>query len=174
MYSAWGTILCGWALAEQGQGDEGIDEMRRGIAAWRAIGAAMMLSNWLASLAKAYAKVGKREGALRLLDEALSLVDRNEERCWEAELHRLKGELFLKEGRDAQAEACFERALKVARRQSAKSLELRAATSLSRLWQRQDKGKEARELLQGAYDWFSEGFATADLVEAKALLDELS
>jgi predicted ATPase len=149
--------------------------MCEGIAALRAIGAAVTLPSSLASLAKAYGQVGEIGIALDLFDEALGLVEENGERCWEAELHRLEGELLLmKEEEEAEAEACFQRALDVARRQRARSWELRAATSLSRLWHRQGKRAEARALLQGIYGWFSEGFGTADLVEARALLDALA
>jgi predicted ATPase len=182
LYLASGTILRGWALAQGGlepvegqpQVEEGIGQMCEGIAALRAIGAAVTLPSSLASLAGAYGQVGEIGKALDLLDEALGLVDENGERCWEAELHRLEGELLLMKEEQAEAEVCFQRALDVARRQRARSWELRAATSLSRLWHRQGKRAEARALLQGIYGWFSEGFGTADLVEAKALLDALA
>jgi predicted ATPase len=111
---------------------------------------------------------------LNLLDEALGLVEENRERSWEAELYRLKGELLLAKGEETQAEACFHAALGIARRQRARSWELRAATSLSRLWHRQGREMDARESLQGIYDWFSEGFYTADLEEAGALLKALA
>ena len=113
---------------------------------------------------------------MNILDEALGLVEKNGQRLHEAELYRLKGELLLKQSvsDEQQAETCFRQALEVARRQQAKSWELRAAMSLSRLWQQQGKCTEARELLAPVYDWFTEGFDTADLREAKALLEELS
>lgn len=187
LYLAWGTILSGWALAQrarepfegqhalrQVQVEEGIGQMEGGILALRAIGAAVTLPSSLASLAQAYGQVGRVGKALDLLDEALVLVDENGERCWEAELHRLKGELMLKREEQADAEACFQCAVDIARRQGARSWELRAATSLSRLWHRQKKTAEARELLQGIYGWFSEGVGTADLVAARALLDRLA
>ena len=187
LYQAWGAILSGWALAHgarepyegqpavwRGQTEEGIDHMQGGLLALRAIGAAVTLPSSLASLAQAYSQVGKVGKALDLLDEALGLVEENGERCWEAELHRLKGELMLKKEEQADAEACFQRALDIARHQRARSWELRAAMSLSRLWRRQKKTAEARELLQGIYGWFSEGFGTADLVEARTLLDRLA
>jgi predicted ATPase len=132
------------------------------------------LPSSLASLAQAYGQVGEIGKALDLLDEALGLVDENRERCWEAELYRLKGELLLAKGEESQAEACFQHALDVARRQRARSWELRAATSLSRLWHRQGRRTEARKFLQEIYDWFSEGFDTPDLKEASALLDALA
>jgi predicted ATPase len=148
--------------------------MCEGIAALRALGAAVTLPSSLASLAQVYGQVGEIGKALDLLDEALGLVDVNGERCWEAELYRLKGELLLAKGEESQAEACFQHALHVARRQRARSWELRASTSLSRLWQRQGHRTEARGLLQEIYDWFSEGFSTPDLKEAKALLEALA
>jgi predicted ATPase len=191
LYLAWGMILRGWALAQghperrpgavvKGQPETGIDQMRAGIDqiragidAWRATGAAVMLPGSLASLAEAYGNAGKIEKAVGLLDEALRLVDENGERCWEAELYRLQGELLLLRGEnEAQAEACFQRATDLARRQHARSWELRAAGSLGRLLHRQGRTKEARALVQGIYGWFSEGFDTADLREAKALLKQ--
>jgi predicted ATPase len=186
LYLAWGTILRGWALAQEelelvggqpapapAQAQEGASQMCEGIAALRAIGAAVTLPSSLASLAQAYGQVGKIEQALDLLDEALGLVDENGERCWEAELHRLKGELVLRREEQAEAEVCFQLALHIARRQHARLWELRAATSLGRLWQRQGKKAEARALLDDIYSWFKEGFDTADLREARALLEAI-
>jgi len=169
------TILRGWALAQQGAREEGLDQMRQGMAAWQATGAEVDRPYFLVLQAEAYRKVDQPEEALRMLIEALALIDRCGDRYWEAELHRLKGEILLSQaGSDkVQAEACFHQALDVARHQQAKSLELRAAVSLSRLWQHQGKGAEARELLAEIYGWFTEGFDTADLREAKALLEEL-
>jgi adenylate cyclase len=122
--------------------------------------------------------VGKAKEGLALLSEGLGLVDKNGERCWEAELHRLKGELLLKQNEGEtcfhNAETCFRKAVQVARRQSAKSWELRAAMSLSHLLQKQGRGEEAGNLLREIYGWFTEGFDTTDLKEAKALLEELS
>ncbi|KPJ49549.1 MAG: hypothetical protein AMJ38_03185, partial [Dehalococcoidia bacterium DG_22] len=175
LYLAWGTILRGWVLAEQGRENDGIDQMRKGIAAWQAIGAAVTLPKSLASLAEACGKVGKAKEGLRLAAEALAAVDVTGERCWEAELYRLKGELLLLQGEaEAEIEACFLHAIDVARRQCARAWELRAATSLSRLWQGQGRKENAKELLQEIYGWFTEGFDTADLREAKALLDALA
>jgi len=174
LYLAFGTALRGWVLAAQGQEDEGLRQMEEGIAALRSVRGAAMLSHLLASLAEAYGRAGKAERALSLLDEALSLAEATGGCFWEAELYRLKGETLLEKGEEAEAEACFEQALAVARRQQARSWELRAAMSLGRLWQRQGKWEEARQLLKPIYDWFSEGFGTADLQEARALLDVLS
>ena len=168
------TFTRGWALAVQGRHEEGMAQMRQGLAARRAIGAGITLAEYSARLGEAYGRIGQAEEGLRLLDEALAVVDKGD-RWYEAELHRLKGELLLRQAvPDApQAETCFQQALAVARRQQAKSWELRAAMSLSRLWQQQGKRAEARELLAPIYSWFTEGFDTPDLQEAKALLEDL-
>jgi TOMM system kinase/cyclase fusion protein len=175
-WDSWGTVLRGWALAEQGQCAEGIAQLRQGIAAWRATGAALQLPYYLALLVEAYGKAGQADEGLRVLAEALAAVHTTGERQHEAELHRLKGALLLaQEGADAQkAERCFRQAMDVACQQQAKSLELRAATSLSRLWQQQGNCAEAHKLLAPIYGWFTEGFNTADLQEAKALLETLA
>jgi len=177
LFLAWGTALRGWALAEQGEIEEGIAQMQQGLATWRTMGGKVWLPIPLSFLAEAYGKVGKAEEGLALLTEGLGLVDKNGERCREAELHRLKGKLLLKQSEGEtcfrDAETCFRQALEVARRQSAKSWELRVAMSLSHLWQKQGRGEEARKLLQEIYGWFTEGFDTPDLKEAKALLEEL-
>ncbi|HEX3234685.1 MAG TPA: AAA family ATPase [Gemmatimonadales bacterium] len=175
-WDSWGTVLRGWALAEQGQCAEGIAQLRQGIAAWRATGAALQLPYYLALLVEAYGKAGQAEEGLRVLAEALAAVHTTGERQHEAELHRLKGALLLaQDGADAQAaERCFRQAIDVACQQQAKSLELRAATSLSRLWQQQGNCAEAHKLLAPIYGWFTEGFDTADLQEAKALLETLA
>jgi predicted ATPase len=167
------TFTRGWALAAQGRHEEGIAQMHQGLAARRAIGAGVTLAEYSARLGEAYGRIGQVEEGLRLLDEALALVDKDS--WYEAELHRIKGELLLRQAvPDApQAEACFQQALAVARRQQAKSWELRAGMSLARLWQQQGKRAEARRLLAEIYGWFTEGFDTADLQEAKALLEEL-
>ena len=173
---ATGAILLGWALAAQGQRAEGIAQVRHGLDAFRATGAELARPYYLALLAEASGQVGQAGEGLPLLAEALAVVHKNGERWWEAELHRLKGELLLILSPENQvdAEACFRQALDIARRQQAKSLELRAAMSLSRLWQRQDKRDEAHRLLAEIYGWFTEGFDTADLQEAMALLEALT
>jgi predicted ATPase len=129
-----------------------------------------------AMIAEMFGNMGKPEEGLREVTEALALVDETAERWWEAELYRLKGEFFLGLSTPTQSEAetCFNQALEFARRQQAKSLELRAAMSLSRLWQSQGKRTEARKLLTEVYSWFTEGFDTADLKDAKKLLEDLS
>lgn len=177
----WGTILSGWALAEQGRAADGIARMQQGMSAFRATGAELWRTHFLALLAEAYARAGRAEAGLKTLAEALAVVERTQERVFEAELHRLKGELTLlqasREGAGAggrnDAEACFLQAIAIARRQGARSLELRAAMALSRLWRQQGKPAEARQMLAESYGWFTEGFDTADLKEARALFAEL-
>ena len=174
---AWAArIRAELALRTQGQGEESIALLHRSQAALRATGVSSVRPGELAVLAEAYRHVGQTEAGLRLLAEALTAVDTTGERLGEARLHWLRGEflLALAADHDAEAETCFQQALAVARRQQAKSLELRAATSLSRLWQRQGKRAAARELLAPLYGWFTEGFDTADLQDARALLDELA
>ncbi|MCZ6872001.1 MAG: AAA family ATPase [bacterium] len=175
-YLAAGMILRGWALAAQGQVAEGIDQIRRGMAGWRDTGAELFRPYWLALLVEAHTSMGQTEERLAMLTEALATAERTGERWWAAELHRLKGELLLSQSSEhrVEAEGCFHQALDIARSQQAKSLELRAATSLARLWQQQGKRQDAHDLLAPVYGWFTEGFDTADLQDAKALLDELA
>jgi predicted ATPase/class 3 adenylate cyclase len=175
-WSALGTILGGWTLSQQRQAAAGIAQMHQGLAAYRATGAELFRTYWLALLAEAYGTAGQVQEGLQVLDEALALVDKNGERYWEAELYRRKGELLLQSGVggvERGAEVYFQRALAVAHRQQAKALELRAALSLSRLWRQQGKRAEAYQFLAGVYGWFTEGFATADLQEARTLLNGL-
>ena len=159
----------------QGQAEQGIAEMRQGLAADLATGAKVMQPYYLGLLAEAYGEAGHPEEGLPLLAEALAVMDNTELRYYGAELYRLKGALLLRQAvPDAsQAEACFHQALDVARAQQARSLELRAAMSLACLWQQQDKHQDARDLIAPVYDWFTEGFDTGDLQEAKALLKAL-
>jgi predicted ATPase len=173
---AMGTILPGWALAEQGQEEEGMAQMRQGLAAYQTTGAELSRPYFLALLAEAYGKVGQAEEGLTILAEALAVTNKTGERFYEAELHRLKGELVLALSAENQAEAetCFRQVIDIAHCQNTKSLELRVVMSLSRLWQEQGKKKEARQILAEIYGWFTEGFDTADLKEAKVLLEELS
>ena len=176
LWAARGTSLRGWALAMQGQGEAGMAQVRQGIAACRATGAALPVPYLCTLLADVCDHLGHTEDGLQALAEAHALVEQQEERWWEAEIYRLRGVLLLRQPGTPQAEAetWLQRALDVARRQEAKSLELRAAMSLSRLWQQQGKQAEARALLAPVYGWFTEGFDTADLQEAKALLEELT
>jgi predicted ATPase/class 3 adenylate cyclase len=168
--------LQGWALAVCGQGEEGIAQIHRGLAAHRATGATRDQPEHLALLAEASAQVGQTTEGLEALAEALATAAKGGAPWWEAELYRLRGELLLQHtvAQPEEVEACFQQALAVARRQQAKSLELRAAMSLARLWQQQGKQTEAYELLAPVYSWFTEAFDTADLQEAKALLETLA
>jgi len=158
------------------QGEDGIIHIRQGLAAYQATGAAVGRPQQLALLAEAHGQVGQAEAGLAVLAEALTMVGHTGERSYEADLHRLTGRLLLARSgaHHTEAEACFRRALDMARRQQAKSLELRAAVGLSRLWQQQGKRTEAYDLLAPVYGWFTEGFDTADLQDARALLDALA
>jgi predicted ATPase len=203
LWVAMGTILRGWAQAEQGQREEGIAQMRQGLATLRATGTEMWWPHFLALLAETHGKEGQTEEGLNLLTEALAAVHRTGERIYEAELYRLKGTLTLQSKTSlgqvsdksqasqdmsevpntqhlapspreaAEAEAFFLKAIEIARKQQAKSLELRAVMSLSRLWHSQGKKDAGRKMLAEIYGWFTEGFDTKDLQEAKALLEEL-
>ncbi len=154
--------------------------MRQGVDAWQATGAEALLSQFLILLAEAYKKGGQAEEGLRVLAEAHDHVDKTGERYYEAELYRLKGELTLQSEVQSPrpkveaAEAYFLRAIEITRKQQAKSLELRAVMSLARLWQQQGKRTEAHRLLSEVYNWFTEGFDTTDLQEAKVLLEQLT
>jgi predicted ATPase len=173
-FVAHAMVLQGWARVRQGEGEQAIADIRRGIAAYRATGAELETSYWFALLAEACATFGAVEEGLAALTEALDLVATTGGRFCHAELFRLKGELLLKRAEPNQAELSFREAIHVASIQHAKLLELRAAISLARLWRDQGKRTEARELLAPVYSWFTEGFNTLDLKEAKALLDELA
>jgi predicted ATPase len=153
LYLAWGTTVRGWSLAEQGRGAEGTAQIHQGLAVSRASGIQAGLPYHLALLAEAYGKAGQGEEGLRVLAKALTMVNDSGERNYEAELYRLKGELLLQQAAESgdEAETCFRQALDIAHQQQAKSLELRAAMSLSRLWQRQGKQAEARALLAPIY-----------------------
>jgi predicted ATPase len=205
LWAAGATMFRGWAVAEQGSLEEGMAQMRQGLAAWQATGAEVGRPSWLGQLAEACGPAGQVEEGLTTLAEALAVVQQTEERWWEGELYRVKGELSLRlrqiqenpsksrrgkarqaksQDTDSQhvasrvptmemeAEGCFQQALEIARKQQAKSLELRAAMSLTRLWRSQGKSSEAQHLLSSIYGWFTEGFDTADLQDAKALLDQ--
>jgi class 3 adenylate cyclase/predicted ATPase len=176
VYSALATFYQGWTLVEQGLKQEGLNQLRQGIAAYRATGAELGLPYQLAVLAQVYGRTGHVQEALNTLTEALAAAERTSDRRWTAELCRLKGELTLQSRSrvEKEAEESFHQAISIARRQHSKSLELRAVMSLARMWQEQGNKTEARELLGDSYNWFTEGFDTADLKEAKALLDELS
>jgi predicted ATPase len=171
-----GRMLRGWALAMQGDAAAGVAHIRQGLVASQGVGPETLRPHWLALLAEAYVEAGQPEAGLTAIDEALTLVATTEARWWEAELIRLKGTLLLQlpSPEIRQAEACFQQALAASCGQQAKALELRAAMSLARLWRQQGKRADARGLLAPIYGWFTEGFDTADLQEAQALLQELS
>jgi len=209
-FRAFGIILKGWALAEQGHTAEGLAHMREGLTAYRATGAELLRVRFLALLAEQYGKGGQPENGLHVLAEARAVINSDGARDYDAELYRLKGELTLQKGTggwglgarakkktrvhetgtvsqststrplipgtsaEAQAEACFLKAIGIAGQQQTKLLELRTATSLARLWQQQGKRIKAHVLLSSIYTWFTEGFDTKDLQEAKALLDDLA
>jgi predicted ATPase len=160
----------------QGQGEEGMAQVRQGITAFRATGAALNVPFYYTLLADVADHLGHTADGLQALAEAHTLVEQQEQRWWEAEVSRLRGVVLMRQPGTPQADAetWLQRALDVARRQEAKALELRAAMSLSRLWQQQGKRVEAHELLVPIYGWFTEGFDTADLQEAKALLESLT
>jgi predicted ATPase len=170
-----GTCWRGWALVQAGQSEAGVTQLREGMAAWEALGGGMLRPTFLGLLAEVYGRTGQGAKGLGVLTEALTLVDTTGERWYAAELHRLKGVLWLSQSADRsdEADACFQHAMTIAQSQGAKAWELRTATSLARLWQRQGKRPQARDLLTPVYHWFTEGCDTPDLQEAKALLDEL-
>jgi predicted ATPase len=178
-------VLHGWILAAQGMEAAGLQQVQPAIAAYEATGAVMSRPSHLMLLAKVYGKAGQTEEGLAALTRARAVADHTGEKSYEAELYRLQGDLTLAKshrvGRKrqvatdtaAEAEACFQKAIEVARRQRAKSLELRAVMALTRLWQHQGKRRPAHAMLSEIYGWFTEGFDTRDLVEAKALLEDL-
>ena len=183
-FQAWGNMLQGWALSQLGQTSDGLNLMRDGLTAARLTGGKIWQSFWLALLAEVRAAAGEINQALESIAQALAHAEQSGERFYEAELYRLKGELTIRRSARAndqlpvrpgtEAEACFLRAIKIARHQQAKWWELRATTSLARLLAKQGKRDEARAMLAEIYNWFTEGFDTADLKDAKALLGELS
>jgi predicted ATPase/DNA-binding winged helix-turn-helix (wHTH) protein len=171
-----GEIYRGWLTAEAGRVEEGLAQIGNGLVAFQAIGAELGRPTYLGMLAAVYDQLGRSGEALATVNEGLALGEQTGLRYWEAELHRLQGTIRLRSGRPddvAEAESCFVRAIETARRQEGRSFELRAATSLARLRQRQGRIEEARGPLAEVYGWFTEGFETLDLIEAKALLEEL-
>jgi len=175
-FVAHGTCWHGWALAMQDEGEAGMAQIHQGIAALLAIGETVSQPIYLVLLVEALGRAGQVEEGLRLLAEALAAFEASGRGDMLAEAYRLQGALLLRQSAPdpTQAETCFQQALAIARRQQAKSWELRTAMSLSRLWQHQGKRAEAHELLAPIYGWFTEGFDTADLQDAKALLEELA
>jgi predicted ATPase len=175
-WKAYGVLHQGCVLAMTGNASNAVQTLASGITAFRSIGSTMIVPLYLVYLAKARADVGQVDDAWRCVDEALAMVETTKERWCEAEVHRIAGEVALMSPKPdvAKAEACFDRALVVARAQQAKSWELRAAISIARLWRDQGKRRQAHDLLAPVYGWFSEGFDTLDLRRAKALLNELA
>ena len=165
------SMLRGWAKVVQGQGQDGIREVQDGLAAWRATASKFQVPFRLVRAAEACLFAGAKDDGLKLTDEAL---EQSGDIWFLSEVYRVKGELLHRPGQTSDVEECFGQALKVAQAQGARLLELRAAMSLARLWRDQGKPQQARELLAPVYGWFTEGFDTRDLKEAKALLDELS
>src|SRR5216683_917790 len=174
LFSAGGSLFRGWCIVALRQGQQGIVLLDEALAAWRATGSMLLVPFFLLLLADASGKAGQREEGLRRLDEVARLVETTQELWIESEMHRVRGELLAASGNRAAAEEAFCRAVDVARRQSAKLWEMRAATSLARLRCDQGRRTEARDLLAPMYGWFTEGFDTPDLKEAKALLEQLT
>jgi predicted ATPase len=173
-YRAWAAILVSYALALEQPNEERIGRLRGSITEFKASGARLRLPYYLALLAQVYGKAGRVEVGLTCIDEALTEARTHNERWWDAELHRLRGELLLMHSADApDVEAALLRAIEIARSQQAKSLELRATMSLARLWIAQDRSGDAKRRLQDVYGWFTEGFDTPDLRAARQLLAEL-
>jgi predicted negative regulator of RcsB-dependent stress response len=175
-WKAAGKVLQGQVLALTGKASDAVQTITSALTAYRSTGATGVLPFYLSYLATAYAELGQFDEAWRCICEAMTAVEATKERVWEAEVHRIAGEIALRspEPDAAKAEGYFERAISVARQQQAKSWELRAAMSMARLWRDQGKRDEAHDLLAPVYGWFTEGFDTLDLKEAKALLDDLA
>jgi tetratricopeptide (TPR) repeat protein len=175
-FSAQIPLMRGWALALQGRNDEGIALMRESLAAMRGGGMELARPMFVTRLAEAYMEIGRFDEARNALDEALAAVQTREDHQHEAERYRLKGELLLRQEPSdaAEAENCFEQALKSARKQEARIFELRATMSMARLLAKRGQTDAAREMLTHIYNWFNEGFETPDLKDAKRLLNELA
>jgi len=171
-----GMLVRTWLFAVTGKTSDAVQMLTSGITAWRSTGSTVFMPWFLSLLARAYAGLSQFDDAWRCIGEAMTAVETTKEKWCEAEVHRVAGEiaLLLQEPDTAKAEAYFDRALAVARKQQAKSWELRAAMSMARLWRNQGKRDQARELFASVYGWFTEGFDTLDLKDAKALIDELS
>src|SRR5262249_16185930 len=175
-WKALGTMMQGDLLALTGKASAAVQKIISGLTAQRSTGATVLIPSYLSFLARAYADLGQFDDAWRYIDEAMTSIETTKETLFEAEINHVAGEIVLMqpEPEAPKAEAYFERADAVAGRQEAKSLELRAAMSMARLWRDRGKPEQARELLAPVYGWFTEGFDTLDLKEAKALLEELA
>jgi predicted ATPase len=168
------TSICqGFALVGLGQPEQGIAELRAGLAAWKATGSRVLGAQWLGLLAEAHLRAGQFDEALTVLDRAAEAATATGECHYRAELYRLRGMVLAETGQAAEAASWLDQAIDTARSQDAKSLELRAATSLARLWAKQGERRQAHDLLAPVYGWFTEGFETADLKDARALLGDL-
>ena len=184
-WSGFQTILLGWASAKRGKGEEGVAQIRQGMETYLATGAELLRPYLLGLLTDALSETGSTEQGLAVIAEALLTVEKTGERFYEAELYRQKGELLLllngsessdltvRQSRRSEIEECFFKAVSVAEKQQAKWFELRAMKSLARIWRKQGRNEEARRMLAEIYGWFTEGFDTVDLQDAKALLGEL-
>ncbi len=175
-WKAWGMLQLGCVLDLTGKPSDAVQMITSGLTAYRLTGSTLFAPLYLSFLARAYVKLGQFDDARRSIGEAMAAVETTKETWFEADMHRIAGEVALlsPEPDKAKAEEYFDRALEVARQQQAKSWELHAAMSMARLWRDQGKRDEARQLLAPVYGWFTEGFDTLDLKEAKALLDELA
>jgi predicted ATPase len=175
LWHALGTLHMGAGKLLQSQEEEALPLLLEGLNAFRATGAQLRVPAYLCILGDGYMQCGRFEEAHNVLDEGLTVAEKNGDRCHEAELYRVKGELLLTESPDqsALAEDCFRRAIETAQRQQSRAWELRATMSLARLWQQQDRIDEAHVALAAIYSKYSEGFTTPDLVDAKKLLEEL-
>jgi predicted ATPase len=174
LWHATGTFFLGGGTLLEGRPEEGLQLLRKGLDAFRASGAELTLPFQFSTLSDAYTRAGRFEDAREALKEGLAISEKNDERCQEAELQRLKGELLLVESRDqAGAEECFRQAIETARRQQSRAWELRATMSLARLWQQQGQLDEARTALAAVHDRYTEGFKTPDLVDAQGQLEAL-
>jgi tetratricopeptide (TPR) repeat protein len=174
MYFGWESFIRGWCLSTLGQAADGIPLSLEGLANFRASGCNLVVPFFLTTLAEIYGMAAQPDEGLKLVAESANIVKATQERWADAEMHRLRGTLLLSMSKHSEAENSYRRALSIAQQQSAKFWELRATMSMARLWRDQGKRNEARELLAPVYGWFTEGFDTVDLKEAKALLDELA
>jgi len=175
LWHATGTFFLGGGTLLEGRPEQGLPLLLKGLDAFRATGAALTLPFQLCTLGEAHLEAGRFEEARQAVREGMAISEKNDERCQEAELHRLKGELLLAESPDQAAAAdCFQHAIATARRQQSRAWELRATMSLARLWQTQGRRDEARSALTAVYDKYTEGFTTPNLIDARALLETLA
>jgi predicted ATPase len=174
-WKIYGALFQGMLLVLAGRAAVAVETIKSGLGAYRSIGSTVFAPSWLSYLASAHAQLGQFADAWRCVDEAMAAIETTNERWWEGDIYRMAGEIaLLSPERDTmKAESYFQRALGVGRRQQAKSWELRAAMSMARLWRDQGKWQQAHDLLAPVYGWFTEGFDTLDLREAKALLEQL-